>query len=231
MKVAVLSDIHGNDYALGAVLNQFSSDIEEIWILGDLVGYYYDIKGVLDRLKRSNLPLRMIRGNHEVALKLALSSKDVRNDYLEKYGSSLEFAIQTLSPEEIHALVNLPDTLTPIRGVLLSHGSPWNPDEYVYQNAEKSKLQRFSNYHEDIFFLGHTHYPMNLNLDGKRIINPGSVGQQRNGIRGAHWGIFDTQSKTYQQICTPYDESKLILDVNRIDPKIEYLHKILLREA
>jgi predicted phosphodiesterase len=91
-------------------------------------------------------------------------------------------------------------------------------------------LDHFLKYEEEIFFIGHTHYPMKINHKGKTIINPGSVGQQRNGVLGAHWGIFDLEDETFEFKLTPYDVNEVERQVEEIDPDNSYLRLVLRRK-
>lgn len=230
MKIALLSDIHGNAGALEAVLAQMPTDIGELWVLGDLTGYYYQTKVVLNLLKKYTT--KIITGNHEILLRQAHESKELAERYLHKYGSSLKIALETLSPDELDYLIKLPTTLTiSLKGaeVILCHGTPWFYDDYIYPDAPLETLERFLSFKEQIFFLGHTHYPMDISYKGKRIINPGSVGQPRNRKPGAQWAIFDTESFEIHFQNTPYDVAALIKQVEQIDPLNNYLKMVLTR--
>ncbi len=230
MKIIILSDIHGNADALKAVLQDLPDKISEFWILGDIVGYYYQSKEVLKLLEK--FPCRYISGNHEEYLKKGLINSAILDEYKNKYGSSLNIAIQTLSAEEKKFLTNLPEklefTLNSSK-FLLCHGSPWDSDEYIYPDVSIDKLQNYNQVDADFIFQGHTHYPMELRVNNKRIINPGSVGQPRNRNAAAHWAIFDLDSKDLTLKTTPYSIDSLLKEIDRYDPNNSYLKTVLTR--
>ena len=228
MRVAILSDIHGNSFALNEVLKALPSDIKTLWILGDLVGYYYDIKSVMDSLATYNCVF--IRGNHEEYLRLSAADSEFSLSYQTKYGSSLKLAATSLAADEIKTLVELPLTVSIDDNILLAHGTPWSCEKYVYPDANSELLEKFTNYKESIFFLGHTHYPMDISYKNKRMINPGSVGQQRNGVLGAHWAILELENHQVEFKVTPYDITLLEKEILRLDPFNTYLSSILRRK-
>lgn len=230
MKVIILSDIHGNADALKAVLQEIPGDISEFWILGDMVGYYYQAKEVLTLL--TNLPCRYIAGNHEQYLKEGLMNPQILSEYKSKYGSALNIAIKTLSIEQINFIKSLPDSLEFLvksKNILLCHGSPWSIDEYIYPDVKKAKLLAFSTLNADFIFQGHTHHPMEIIQNNKRIINPGSVGQPRNKVPGAHWAIFDLETNEVTFKTTIYPLDSLFNEINKYDPNIPYLKSVLTR--
>ncbi len=230
MRVAILSDIHGNAEALRAVLNDMPADVAEYWILGDLIGYYYQIDEVIKLLKP--LSCKYVAGNHEHLFRDSIKNEIVALDYKKKYGSSLEVASRILSSEEILFLTSLPINLQchyKDRKILLCHGSPWGTDDYVYPDVSQEKLEQYLSLEEDFIFQGHTHYPMKLNIKNKTIINPGSVGQPRNRKAGAHWALFDLQSGEVEFRTTDYSIAKVLEQVDEHDPNNSYLKQVLNR--
>lgn len=225
--VAILSDIHGNSEALKAVLKDLPADVKELWILGDLVGYYYNIKEVLELLSPYNN--KMIKGNHEVLLEMSRTSAVAKDEYKKKYGSSLELALSELDGTQLDFFKNLPETLVVEDKYRLSHGAPWDVDQYVYPDSLVDIYDQFLQYPEQIFFLGHTHYTMDISYKGKRIINPGSVGQQRNRVAGAHWGLLNLGSDQFTQMSSMYDVDAVVAQVRKYDPENSYLEKVLRR--
>jgi len=107
MRLAILSDIHGNYDDLNAVLEECKKyKIEQYLCLGDYVGYYYEPKKVWDLIYSLNGV--KIKGNHEDLLNGSLSSRVIRNQIKEKYGTGHQVAQNQLSIEEIKQLYNLP---------------------------------------------------------------------------------------------------------------------------
>ena len=230
MKIAILSDLHGNQHALSAVLKEVDNQkIDELLILGDFVGYYYGVKRIMELLK--NYKFQAVKGNHEVLLSEAID----KNSFEEleiRYGKAHEMAVGSLTNEELGFLLNLPEIINLEFGdfsMLLCHGSPWSNDFYIYPNAEENILSKFNNYEYDFIFCGHTHYTAEFKYKNGRIINPGSVGQSRQKGGQAFWGIIDLETKKYYQQTTSYDIRMLQKEVRQFDPEKTYNLEILSR--
>ena len=74
------------------------------------------------------------------------------------------------------------------------HGSPWDPNFYVYPNSDDSIIMRCFQEEADLIILGHTHIQMELIHKKKKLLNPGSVGQPRDGRVGAQWAMVDLKT-------------------------------------
>jgi putative phosphoesterase len=233
MKIGILSDIHGNSYALEAVLARCREEkINQLLILGDIVGYYYYPDRVLQML--GGYQISIIRGNHEILLKKLLDGSVDSDEIRKKYGSGTLFAARSLTQHQLSELINLPDSLSvTIDGLSfgLYHGSPWDPNYYIYPNASNDELDKcIPDLNLDFLLLGHTHYSF-LSIRGKTlIINPGSVGQPRDEAVGASWAIIDTSNKSVVFKQTPYDKTQLLKDVEKFDDDVPYLKQVLLRK-
>jgi putative phosphoesterase len=232
MKIAVLSDIHGNIAALTAVLAQVKkSGISKIWVLGDMMGYYYYHNEVFTEL--SLWDHSIIAGNHEkIFLEYIKNDKDFCSKIDSKYGNSFKLASQNMSSDLIERIEHLPENLVePIKGkkYMLCHGSPWNINEYIYPDSPANVFNKFADFEEDFIFMGHTHYPFFFAVNGKQIINVGSVGQSRiyGGI--ANWGIVDIDNNTFSPRATNYERSELIKSIKKNDLGNKYLTEILYR--
>lgn len=231
MKVAVLSDIHGNHYALNAVIN--SRDfigVEHIFVLGDIVGYYYEPDIVLEKLNQYSLDL--IIGNHDLFLRKDLNTQ--LNEIRKKYGQGIDIALKKLSSKHLNQLIQSPEQkIVKLDNVvcMLCHGSPWKIDEYIYPDSPVNKLENCANHAIEngcnFLFLGHTHYPFMFFHNGCVVSNPGSVGQARDAGGLACWQLFDTTTKVLIQKRTPYDIKQLQKNVYEHDPNLNYLSNIL----
>lgn len=234
MKLGVFGDIHGNIDAFRAVLEDIKKEpINQLLITGDLVGYYYHADKVLSALR--DWCYQLVQGNHEAILgEISMWSDEVKKAYRRKYGSALEKTAKVLSKREIAYLTKLPyrkELFIANRSVLLCHGSPWNRDEYIYPDASPEVLRRCADNQYDVVIMGHTHYPMLKNVDSTILLNPGSVGQPRNGQCGASWAILDLDDLSVQFRMVSYDVEKLIMEVNERDPDVPYLSGILTGEG
>ncbi len=231
MKLALLGDVHGNHRALKAVLSAASlSGVESLLITGDLVGYYDAPLAVLEMLR--SWKHYLVRGNHEDMLKVARSDDDFLAQVDAKYGTGLRSAIEQLTDKQLDELCNLPHPLElEIEGckILLCHGAPWDNNQYVYPDAKPELLERCAIQDYDLIVLGHTHYPMSYRTGKTLVVNPGSVGQPRNGQPGAHWTIFDTKTHNLEFCNEAYDYCALVQECKEKTPELPYLAKILTR--
>jgi diadenosine tetraphosphatase ApaH/serine/threonine PP2A family protein phosphatase len=215
MRVAVLSDIHANLVALDAVLAAVPS-VDEVWSLGDVVGYGPQPDEVVARLRE--LGAIGIRGNHDAA---ALGGREIESFNVDAR-RAMEWTRATITDDTRAWLAAQPETLER-EGFLLVHGSPRDPIwEYVTSTpvarAGMAAMEAHSGLH------GHTHLPIayieedgrletmspgsgsKLTIDGRRVLlNPGSVGQPRDGIPTSGWMLLDTGAGTATWRRTAYD--------------------------
>ncbi len=224
MIIAILSDIHGNREALEAVLAAVDSrSARAIWCLGDLVGYNPDPDFCVDEVLRREAVV--VRGNHDKAVAGLLS--------LEWFNPTAKEAVvwtrRASQPGTLDKLAKLPEG--PVEaggGVLLCHGTPMDEDRYMVERgaiADALRWMRGGGRAARICFHGHTHLPFacslrdgasrpeTLGTEGKiglepgriYLINPGSVGQPRDGIPLASFGILDTDRSSYVTLRVAYD--------------------------
>ena len=231
MKVCILGDIHGNYRALEAVLLSASkANVDKLLVTGDLVGYYFAPRRVIDLL--GDWDCDFVRGNHEVMLAnsrfdpVYLAMTELR------YGSGIRIAIEQLDTKQLDKLCALPHPLElEIDGIriLLSHGSPWDINHYIYPDADSETFMRCTLGNYDLIVMGHTHYPMLKEVGKIFLVNPGSVGQTRNRQLGAYWALLDTESRKIELRRESYDSSELIRECQLRHPELPYLWEVLQR--
>jgi putative phosphoesterase len=178
MKIAVLSDIHGNLAALDAVLAHIEGQgVDSVVNLGDILSGSLEPCETADRLIPLNFPT--IAGNHE---------RQVLTMNPARMGPSDRYAHATLRPDQRAWLAALPATLSLSDDVLLVHGTPESDLHYFLDTvtehgcraatlAEVTERARHAD--ASLILCGHTHMPRAMQLDdGRLIVNPGSVGLQ-----------------------------------------------------
>lgn len=231
MKVALLGDIHGNDLALSAVLTAAEAvGVEQLLITGDLVGYYFEPRNVLEQL--GNWDRHVVRGNHEEMLDAARTDPSFLASVSARYGSGLYVALEQLNERQLDEVCGLPHPLELNIGgshVLLCHGAPWDVNQYVYPDASQDLFERCADSSFDLVVMGHTHYPMIQRMGKTLLINPGSVGQPRNRKPGASWALFDTESGLVELRTEQYDVACLVDECRRRHSELPYLSEVLLR--
>ncbi len=221
MKLAFISDVHANFDALKAVITDIQKNkVEKIFCLGDIVNYYYEPHKCIDLLIKNNV--KCIKGNHENILFETLKSKKKAKIFSKLYGNSIFMNFKLLKKKHIEFLKSLKSQLKfsiNKEKFFLAHASPWNINFYFYPNVKKKWFKKISNYDYKYFILGHTHIAMIKKLKKNKIlINPGSVGQPRNNLKGAQWLIFDTATKRMVQKKTLYPLKKIKNQISKHDP-------------
>src|ERR1700730_6923088 len=128
MRLALLSDIHGNIEALRAVFGVIRGQVDHILFLGDLVGYYGFVNECVDLWDGPSTTA--VLGNHDQLLLDFLSGKHLPNDYRTRYGSALERTASELSPSAAYLLSSWPREQRlcfESTSIAMFHGAPWNP--------------------------------------------------------------------------------------------------------
>lgn len=231
MKIALISDIHGNLDALKVVLHAAENQgVDQMLFAGDLLGYYYQPAECLSLL--NSWSCKCVKGNHEDLFFALLADSSLAESLRLRYGSALSRAVKTLNTEQVQLIQTWPETLAlTVDGVkiLLCHGSPWQTDCYIYPDSELNLLERCAETGFDYVVLGHTHYPMHKSWGNTQILNPGSVGQPRNRKPGASWGLLDTFSGTYHVYTETYSTAAIQAQTQQWDPHLPYLWEVLER--
>jgi putative phosphoesterase len=181
-RVAVISDVHSNLSALNAVLEYCEREgVGRIYCAGDIIGYSASANEVVWELRRRRA--RCIKGNHERAL-FDPGMEEMMNDIAS---SSIRYTRGILTDENLSFLRALPDELRE-KEISLFHGSPFDPDEYVFEDMVDEHIAFAAD--SRCIVLGHTHLPFIRVFGGKTVINPGSVGQPRDGDPRASFALI-----------------------------------------
>lgn len=231
MKIAVISDIHGNHDALLEVLKIAKKEcVEHLLVLGDIVGYYYHPEKILNLL--SDWSFDIIKGNHENILENLRMDSSLSETIRLKYGSGHQDALNKLTNKQLDFLKSLPEVKTvkfDDTSLLMCHGSPWSNDYYIYPDCDKKIIEKCDSLAHDFVLIGHSHYAFSIKNTSSILINPGSIGQSRQRGGKAFWCIINTIDKRFQMLSTDYDTNKLLGEVEEKDIDIKYLTEILKR--
>ena len=219
MKIALISDIHGNYEAFNEVLADMQSfEISQVLCLGDCIGYGPEPEAVMSEIRSRNIPT--IMGNHELGV---CSSKQL-NWFNPLARQSIVMTIDMLSDISLRMIKQLPyvHLVSHFRCV---HGyPPESAKTYLFQKLPYQLIKTFKAMKEKICFVGHTHDLDLIEFDGQQverrslgeerltlddnlqyIINIGSVGQPRDGSNQAKYALFDPDTGELEIRYVDYD--------------------------
>jgi predicted phosphodiesterase len=221
MRVAVISDVHANYHALDAVLRSIDGGgVDAIWCLGDTVGYGPSPNECCALVEgRSDLCLV---GNHDLVV---LGELDLA-DFNDEAAAAARWTAEVLTPESRHFLQGL-EPAAHAQGVDLFHASARDPVwEYVLtEEAARATLELAA---APLILVGHSHVALAITengrnvagglapggaevaLDGRWLLNPGSVGQPRDGDPRAAWLLLDLdrRSAAFQRVSYPVQQTQ-----------------------
>jgi predicted phosphodiesterase len=215
MRIAVLSDIHSNLAALEAVQNDLPA-IDEVWALGDIVGYGPQPNEVIRSLQA--MGARSVLGNHDGA---AIGTVDPR-DFNPEAARAIAWTATVIDDNSRAYLATLPEVRRD--GELTAvHGSPRDP-VWEYIVSASVAAENLGAFETKLCLFGHTHLPIvfragegevetiraaprePIMLDGQRcLINPGSVGQPRDGNPAASYLVLDPERGSVEFRRVPYE--------------------------
>lgn len=204
MKIALISDIHSNLFYLEKILGLIRQEkVDQIYCLGDLIGYYDCPHEVLQACRAHNV--RMVRGNHEHYVLGSLPYNREREDLYR-----IQKQKEHLTSADMELLESLPDFIDiNIMGkrLYLTHSLPGNCVEYIHTSAELN-TDFISGY--DYFCFGHTHRPLINCHFGCCIVNPGSIGQPRDYSRKPSYIVIDLAKDSTTLVKADVDHSTYI---------------------
>ncbi len=197
MTIGLISDIHGNRAAFEAVLADMPP-VDELLCAGDVVGYNPWPAACVDELREREVPTVM--GNHDAAV---VEETPFRFNSMAKAG--VEHALEQLSADQLAWLADLPEERLECEGrVKLVHGHPDDPDRYTRYTRPGEFSPRLLG-DEDVLVLGHTHVQHVERYGEGVVVNPGSVGQPRDGDPRAAYAVVDLEAMTVDTHRVEYD--------------------------
>ena len=221
MRYLVLTDIHANLEALEACLADAGRrGYDATLVLGDLIGYGADPNAVVRQIQQL-APVAIVRGNHD---KIAMGIEEAEGFNAVAKGAAI-WTYEALTPEYRKWLATLPQGPSVVDELVeICHGSPYDEDAYIFDDLDAIRGLKAAR--RPLCLFGHTHYPVTFELaagvfhgrgpsssaesilplvDGvKYMVNPGSVGQPRDGDPRAAYAIVDTVAKQVELLRLDY---------------------------
>jgi predicted phosphodiesterase len=224
MRTLILSDLHANATALDAALNAAAGRWDRTVCLGDVVGYGPDPNEVTKKIRE--LGASTIRGNHDKAVTGLMST----DDFNPVAKTAVDWTRLQLTPENLKWLTELPPGPLQVDGLALVHGAFQDEDEYVFTPAQG--LEGLLDSPARVTAFGHTHHqggfsydpatnnleilqirprptetfaPLRLDERRRYLLNPGSIGQPRDGDPRAGFAIADLDHQVVEFWRVPYD--------------------------
>ncbi len=221
MRVAVVSDLHANLEAVAAVLARIDAlEVDEIVCLGDVVGYNANPNEIVAELRRRGI--RCVQGNHDAMA----ASDESPAEFGSLARGAILWTRRALSQDHRAYLASLPAREPIGRDAVGVHGAPSHRDRYVLSvsdAAEEFAVASARMPEARVVFFGHTHLPvvfrehggrvtaiwssrgagaggeparLDLKPPGRYLVNPGGVGQPRDGLTTAPFGVYDDTTAT-----------------------------------
>jgi len=221
VRIAIIADVHSNLEALETVLRHAEGEnaLDQLWCLGDIVGYGPDPSACMAVLRRFDL--RCVAGNHDHAAVGLLPTDDFNRDA----AAAAHWTALQLAPEERQYLENLPHVVQEGDFTLVHGTLRWPIWEYLH--SAEAAVAHLQLQQTPFSLVGHTHVPMQVVEDEKAregcrghyledgtkieladerlIINPGGVGQPRDGDRRAAYAVYDADARTVTLHRLEYD--------------------------
>lgn len=233
MRIAVISDIHGNLDALEAVLEDIRGrGCDRTVCLGDVVGYGADpeecVRLVRAEVWRDSQGEAVVRGNHDDA---AAGGDD--RYFNPDARLAVRWTREHLSPESIAWLANLPYEIE-YEPCLLVHSSPFQPKEWNYVTTLTEAWNAFQCFTRRVAFIGHSHVPFTVSLgendshlqvepdetvsmrsSWRYLVNVGSVGQPRDGDPRACYVSYDSDEGLIERVRVEYPVDQAVEKIRR----------------
>ncbi len=224
MRILVLSDLHANATALETALTAANGRWDRVVCLGDVVGYGPDPNEVTSKIRE--LDAQTIRGNHDKAAAGLMAT----DDFNPVAKAAVDWTRSQLSPENLKWLAELPHGPLEVDGIVLVHGALQDEDEYVFTPAQA--LEGLLDSAAGVTFFGHTHHQGGFSYSNTRnnlemlnlrprssesvsalrtagglryLLNPGSIGQPRDGDARAGFAIADLEHEIVEFWRVPYE--------------------------
>ncbi len=203
MRIGLVSDIHANAVALEAVRDAMPR-VDRTLCAGDVVGYNPHPRECVETVREAGWPT--VQGNHDRAVETP-----ERYRHNEMAHAGLRHARERLDEDQRAWLAGLPESRTVLDGqVRVVHSHPTDLDRYVMPSGFAALGPHLGD--ERVLVLGHTHVQHHERVEGTLVVNPGSVGQPRDGDPRAAFAVLDIEDEGRPSV----EEHRVAYDVERV---------------
>lgn len=224
MRIVIFSDVHGNVLALKEFIKKEQNYENDLFVFcGDICGYYYEIDECVDIL--SSIPnLVAVRGNHDQYYVDAFNDSEMTHKLIMKYGSIYNYK----SRKVLSFIKSMPLNKTIDCGDVTIHIQHGTPNDFLEGRVYPDTPLPYG-CDGNIFIAGHTHYRLYKKDNNIVWINPGSLGQPRDG-KGFSYCVMDTKEMVPHYKTVRINIDSLVKNIRKNDPENKYLEEILYRQ-
>jgi putative phosphoesterase len=203
VKILIISDVHGNAEALNAMTESY----DELWVLGDLVNYGPEPAPVIHSVRqRATL---IVRGNHDHAVGYDVDPR-CSAPFRAMAEATRQHALKALSEEDKRFLRDLPLTAfveRDQRRFFLCHATPSDPLFAYCPPDSRAWVDEIAAVDADVILVGHTHLPFVRRIGNRTVVNPGSLGQPKDGGPDASYAVWQDGEFTLRKMKYPVDRT------------------------
>jgi len=233
MRLAFISDIHGNALALEAVLESMKQkEVDKVLILGDLCFRGPEPKRSLDLVR--TMGAEVIKGNADEWIVRGVQEGEVPEESLRMMKAEREWTYARLDDDSVAYLKNLPTELNLTYGnikIHAFHATPTSLFEVVQPFAADDHIvEKLFHQDADLSIYAHIHKPYMRSIEGKTVMNIGSVGLPFDGLHKPSYGLVDIAGDDFTTsiVRVDYDVAKVIDQFTQSDyPNTAFMTKIL----
>jgi putative phosphoesterase len=214
MRILVVADIHGNRAALEAIREPFDACL----CVGDIVDYGPEPAACIDWVRAN--ATHAVRGNHDHGVAQNVEVQGI-GGFRFLTAVTRPLSVAAITPAQRRYLADMPTSRMFTLGgkrFLVVHATPRDPmDEYAPPEVDFWK-PRLAGLHVDYVLTGHTHQPYALQVNGARVVNPGSVGLSRDGDPRASYAVIDGDEVQLKRAEYPIGETIQAVEALTPDP-------------
>ncbi|GAW93358.1 metallophosphoesterase family protein [Calderihabitans maritimus] len=229
MRLAVFADVHANIYALQSVLKDIEKrHVDKIICAGDLVGYAPFPNEVIELIQSMDIPTVMGNYDDGVGFHRIQCGCDYKDEHARMLGEkSILWTKKNTTEANKEFLRSLPKEIWFKAGgyrCLVVHGSPRRLNEYLYEDTPEDYLKALlEEFNVDVLICGHTHKPYHRRIQGRHVINVGSVGRPKHGDPQAVYALVEITGEVkviFYKVDYDYDKTAKAIEESELPDEL-----------